>query len=112
MGERDHGIGTGGAERRDVTGQQSDRGQHNGYKDKGGRIKRADVVQQGRERPRRQQREDQSNHCADCDQLQRMTHNKSQDVPALRAQRHANTDFMSTLDNEIGNHAVNPNARQ
>ena len=112
MAERDHWIGAGCAECRNVTGEQRDGGQRDGDKNKCRRIKGADAVEQGRKRSGREESENQSDDGPDSDKLKRVSDDQAQNVPALRAQRHSHTNFVRALHDQIRNHSVNSNPRQ
>src|ERR1700731_1360854 len=79
VAERDHRIGAGCAKCGNATGEQCDRGQCDSYKSECRGVERTDVVEQSRERPGRHERQDQTDHGANADELRGVPNYQPQD---------------------------------
>ena len=76
-------------------------------RDISGKISRADPEEQRAQQASRRERADQADRDSDRGHRQALTQNHHQHLPALRAERHPNSDFPRPLRDIVGDHTVN-----
>ena len=101
-----------GAQRRDVTGGDSDGGEHSGYAGEDGEIVRRDTVKQASHEVRNNKPANQAyaNANAGAGQSEALAQNHSQDIAPLRAQSEANGDLARLLIDQKGDGSIDSQA--
>src|SRR5207245_1239987 len=76
------------------------------------RVRRTGTVQQSRNQACREERQSYAQGETNGDHFHSLSDNQTQNISMRCAQGHANTDFVSTPGNRIGNHSVQAERRQ
>src|SRR5271155_2293581 len=110
MAQGDHGIYRGGAASWDVAGCEGygdEQGRNGG---EGERIGGADAEQQIGHQAREREGSHKPDRSSDDRELQPFAENLEQNFALLRAQRHADANFVGALSYEVGDYAVDADA--
>src|SRR5271156_6118923 len=110
MAQGDHGIYRGGAASWDVAGGQCYGDEQSRYGGEGERIGRADAEQQVGHQAREREGGREAERNSDDRELQPFAENLEQNFALLRAQRHADANFVDALSDEVGDYAVDADA--
>src|SRR5439155_10661300 len=102
------GINPHGASRGNIAGRSCDKGQDHSYSRKSQGVSSAYSKEQIGHQASQSSRGDESEDYADRGHLHALAQDQPDHIALLCAERNANTNFMRSLTDEIGNHAVNP----
>src|SRR4029077_1746476 len=93
----------------DVAREQRDECEDEGDEQEYRQVERAYLVKHGTQYRGGKERDDQTDKCAGANQNSGAHDNEAQDVRALRAERHPDTNLVCSLDNEERHHAEDAN---
>ena len=101
-----HGVSLHCGACRNECGRESHQGQQHGDSDVAGWIVGADAEEQALKHARQQERSDESDCAAQCDEAEAFAQDEPQDVETAGAEGHAHTDFLGALHGHEGDDAI------